>query len=308
MLTRKKVLLAKIESSYGTDATPTGAANAILAANVTASPFEAEQQQRETVQPYLGARGVFHVGRMVRLEFDVEAAGAGAAGSVPGYGPLLRACGFSETVNAGVDVVYAPVSESFDSGTIHFHQDGSKHALVGARGNVALRVEVKRIPVYHLTMGGLYVAPAAATDPTPDTSGFTTPLTVSNDNTPTFSLHGFACKLQQLTLGPNHQVVHRELVGEESVQITDRQGGGQVTIEAPALGSKDYFAAAAAGTQAALQLIHGTVAGNIVQLDAPRVQLLNPQYVDSDGIVMLQMGLALVPSSAGNDEFTITVK
>lgn len=308
MLTRKKVLLVKIESAYGTDSAPTGAANAILVANLTATPFEAETIQRETVQPYLGARGVFHVGQRVRLEFDVEIAGAGAAGTAPGYGPLLRGCGFSETISAGVDVAYAPVSESFESLTLHFHQDGSKHALVGARGNVELRANVKQIPVMHFTILGLYVAPAAASDPTPTLSAFITPLSVSNDNTPTFALHSFAGKLASLTLNPNNQVVHRELVGEESVQITDRQAGGQITIEAPALGSKDFFAAAVAETQGPLQLIHGGTAGNIVQLDAANVQLVNPQYADSDGIVMLQMGLVLVPGASGDDELSITVK
>lgn len=307
MLTRKRVLLAKIESTYGTDPTPTGSSNAILIANPTLTPFEAEQVQRETVQPYLGSRGIFHVGQRVRLEFDVEMAGGGGAGTAPGYGPLLRACGFGETTNAGVSVVYAPVSTGFESVTCHFHQDGSKHAFVGCRGNVELRLNVKQIPVYHFTLVGLYVAPAAASDPTPTLTAFQTPLSVSNDNTPTFTLHSYAGKLQALSANLNNAVVHRELVGEESVQISDRQANGQITIEAPALGTKDYFAIAAAGTQAALQVVHGGTAGNIVQIDAPKVQLTNPQYADSDGIQMLQMGLALVPSS-GDDELTITVK
>lgn len=307
MLTRKKVLLAKIEGTYATDSTPTGSSNAILVANLVATPFEAEQVQRETVQPYLGARGIFHVGQRVRLEFDVEMAGAGTAGDAPGYGPLLRACGFAETLNASTSAVYDPVSESFESVTMHFHQDGSKHALVGCRGNVDCRMTVKQIPVFHFTMVGLYVAPAAATDPTPTLSAFQTPLSVSNDNTPTFSLHSHSGKLMSVNLDTGNQVVHRELVGEESVRITDRQASGQIVIEAPALGTKNFFTAAAAETQAALQVVHGGTAGNIVQLDAPKVQLLSPQYTDSDGVVMLQMGMALVPDS-GDDELSITIK
>lgn len=305
MLWRKKVLLAKIEGTYGTDSTPTGGDDAMLVANVTVQPFQSETVQRETVQPYLGARGIFHVGQRVMLEFDVELAGGGAVDTPPPYGPLLRACGLDETINASTSVVYAPVSESFESVTIHFHQDGSKHAVVGARGTCSLRLNVKQLPYVHFAMTGLYVAPAAASDPTPTLTGFQTPLTVSNDNTGTFTLHSHSGKLQSCELNLGNAVVHRELVGEESVQITDRQSAGTIVIEAPALGTKNFFAAAAAGTQAALQVIHGSATGNTVQVDAPKVQLVNPQYQESDALVMLQMGLELVPN-AGDDELTLT--
>jgi len=305
---RKKVLLAKVETTYGTDASPTGANNAMLAANVEITPLQAEQVQRETVQDYLGSRAAFHVGKHVALEFDVEMAGSGAAGTAPAYGALLRACGWSETVTAIVDTQYDPVSENEDSATIHFHMDGSKHALVGCRGTVELRLAAKAIPVYHFSLLGMYVAPTAATDPTPTLTSFQTPLTVGNVNTPTFSLHSYSGKLQELTLTQGNEVVHRELVGSESIQITDRAMTGSITIEAPPLGTKDYFAAASAGTQAALQVVHGTSAGNIVQLDAPNVQLLSPRYAESDGVVMLEMDLNLVPGSSGDDELKITVK
>ena len=71
------------------------------------------------------------------------------------------------------------------------------------------------------------------------------------------------------------------------VPRTDRQTVGSVVIEAPAIGTKDFFTLVDNETLVALQLVHGTVAGNIVQIDAPKVQLKNPTYSDSDGIAML---------------------
>ena len=305
---RKKIILAKIEATYGTDAVPVGATDAMLVSNVEINPFESDPVERDTVQPYLGSRQQIHTGTRVTLEFDVEMAGAGSAGGIPSYGPCLRAAAHAETNNIGVSTVYDPISASEESVTVYVHHDGHKHVLLGARGTMSIRITAKQIPVYHFALIGLYVAPTAVADPTPTLSGFQVPLTVGNTNTPTFTLHAFSGKMQSFQLEQGSTVIHRELVGEESVQVSDRRSNGSIVIEHPALGTKDFYAAAAAETLAALQIIHGTTAGNIVQLDGANVQVLEPRMTEQDAITMLTMGLNLVPSSTGNDEYSITVK
>ena len=54
LLTRKRLLLAKAEVTYGTDPTPTGAANAILVRNLEIVPLQSDIVQRELIRPYLG--------------------------------------------------------------------------------------------------------------------------------------------------------------------------------------------------------------------------------------------------------------
>lgn len=305
---RKKIILEKVEATYGTDAAPTGAANAILAGNVEITPFESEQVRREIVQSYLGARQAFHVGQRVSMAFDVEMAGAGSAGGIPKYGPVFRSAAYAETNNVGVDTQYDPVSANEESSTIHFHMDGNKHALVGVRSSLDARIAANEVPRWRRTAMGLYVAPTATADPSEDVSGFVKPLPVTNANTPTFTLDAFAGKLRELTITGGNQVVKRDLVNSESVELTDRDMGGEILIEAPALGTKDFFAIAKAESLVALQVVHGTTAGNIVQLDAPTVQLMNPRYEEQNGIAMLRMGLIFVPSSAGDDEVKWTIK
>jgi hypothetical protein len=302
---RKKVLLLKIEVTYGTDPTPTGAANALLVSNCVIRPLS-DKVTRNNVQPYLGNRQQLIAGLHYSLEFDVELAGSGAAGTAPGFGPALRACGHAETIVASTSVAYAPVSEGEESATIHYHLDGQKHAIVGCRGSVEIRLNAKQIPILHFACMGLYVGPAAAADPTPTLSGFQLPKTVGDANTPTFTLHSYAGKLASLVLRQGNSVVHRELVGEDSVQITDRQSAGTIVIEDPPIGTQDFYAAAAASTLAALQVVHGTAAGNIVTLDAPQAQCLDPDKTEQDSVSMLSMGLVLVPTSAGDDEYTLT--
>jgi hypothetical protein len=242
------------------------------------------------------------------VEFEVEVAGAGAAGTAPKYGPLLRGCAHAETVNASVSVVYAPVSESEESLTLYFHHDGHLHKVLGARGTMTLSITAKQIPKFMFRFLGLYVSPTATADATPTLTGFQTPLSVGKVNTPTFSLHAFSGKLQSFTLEQGATVVHRELVGEESVQITDRRSTGSILIEEPPIGTKNFYAAAAAETLAALEIVHGTTAGNIVEVDAANVQVLTPAKQEMDALTMLAMGLNFVPSGTGDDEYAITVR
>jgi len=304
---RRKVILVKIEPVYGVDAAPVGAADAMLFSNVQIRPFESEKVTRETVQAYLGSRQQLQVGTHVVFEGDIEMAGAGGAVDLPpAYAVCLRAAAHAETVTLATSVEYDPVSSGEEAATIHFHMDGQKHAILGNRGSAEWRVNTKQIPYIHFTFIGLYVAPVAAADPVPTLNGFKLPLTVGNTNTPIFTLHGYSGKLRSLTLTQGNAVNHIDLVGEESVQVTDRHTTGKIIIEAPPLGAKDYFAIAKAGTLGTLQVVHGSVAGAITQLDGTNVQILDPNYGEQDGRATLEMDLNFVPSSAGDDEYKYT--
>ena len=73
---KRKVLLAKSEVTYGTDPTPSGAANAILARNVQLTPLAQNYDERDYTVPYFGNKGKIVAGSYVQLTFDVEIAGA----------------------------------------------------------------------------------------------------------------------------------------------------------------------------------------------------------------------------------------
>lgn len=305
---RKKILLAKIETVYGTDSVPTGAANAIVTKDLEISPMEGDLVNRDVDRPTLGNDLSIHVGTHVMATFKVEMAGSGVVDTPVAYGPLLRACGRAETANAAVSVDYDLISGSEESVTIHMHFDGQRHAMVGCRGDVGITIDPKGIPYWNFSITGLWVDPSAVADPVPDFTAFQIPLAVTNDNTPTFTLYGNAFNLLGLNLNQANQVVYRNVVGEESVQITDRAPAGNVTIEAPPLGTWNAFTVAKANATGALSVIHGTVAGNIIEHACPTVQITNPRYGESDGIRTLQMDLAMIPSSAGDDEWVITTR
>jgi hypothetical protein len=307
---RMTAVLAKIETTYGTDSVPSGAANALLVSGQATHSLDMKRVERDLVRPYLGNSESLTAAIFKRVEFSVEAAGSGAAGTAPAWGVLLRACGFQQTITAGVKAEYKPVSENIESVTIYLNEDGVLHALKGARGDVSFTLDNGAIPTLRFSFQGLYVPVTDAALPTVDLTSWKRPLVVSRLNTPTFSVHGYSPKMNSFSLQMNNQVAADSLVGGsgDEILITDRKPIGNLQIEAVTVAQKDWFGIIAADTTGAVQLVHGTTAGNIVQFDMPTVQLLDPRMSALNGRRMLQASLKLTPGTSGNDEIVITAK
>src|SRR6266487_2642706 len=98
-LMRRTLVLAKVESTPGTDAAPTPAADAILVASPS---YETDLQilQRDFVRADLSPIGI-QVGRkLAHMKFGVELRGNGLqqdGATDPKIGRLLQGCGFSRT-------------------------------------------------------------------------------------------------------------------------------------------------------------------------------------------------------------------
>lgn len=306
-LMHKRTILAKIESSYGTDPTPTGGSNAILVRNLEVTPIVANLVGRELIRAYLGDSEQKLADKHVEVNFEVEIAGSGTAGTAPAYGPLLRACGMAETLNSGVSAVYAPVSTSFESVTIYHNVDGVLHKITGARGTLQIDITARQIPVYKFKFIGIYNAPTDASLPSCTYSAFQNPLVANSTNTTDVSIFSVtSLVLQSFMLDVNNVVDFRALIGSEYAHISDRRSNAEVNFEAVALSTFNPFSTAVASATGALSITHGTASGNKVKIDAPAADVLNPNYFDDGGVVMVKCPFALTPSS-GNDEFTITV-
>ena len=307
-LYRKRTVLVKAESTYGTDSTPAGS-DAVQVRNLEITPVESEVLSRDLVRTYLGNSPQLIANTRVLVTFEVEYAGSGTAGTAPRYGSLLKACGFSETVVASTSVTYAPVSASFSSVTIYFSLDGVRHKVTGARGTFSLNLTANQIPVINFTMTGQYNAPTDTADPTTTFTNQAAPQIFNDTNTTAFTVFSETdLPLQTCTLDVGNEVVYRELVNsDKEVSIVNRAGNGSLTIEMPTLASHDFFADAVAGTTGNLSIVHGTNAGNIITLAsaANAISLGNPSYSEDQGVVMLNLPYTLVPSSSGNDEFTL---
>jgi len=306
LLTRKRLILAKAEATYGTDPTPTGSANAILVRNLEITPLQSDIVQRELIRPYLGNYEQLLAQTRVQVTFEVELAGSGAAGTAPAYGPVLKACGLSETVVATTSVTYAPVSTSFSSVTIYFYQDGIRHIVTGARGTFTLNGQVGAIPTIAFTMTGIYNAPTDTALATPTYANQATPLIFKNGNTTSFSAFSYSGALQSIDLNVGNEIVYRELIGgTKEVLITDRKPAGTMSIEAVLLATKNYFTVSTGSTTGSVSFQHGTTAGNIATLTMAQADLADASYAELNGIAMLNLPYVATPTAAGNDELSL---
>lgn len=309
-LFRNKVVMAKIESTYGTDPTPVGS-DAILTSNLRINPYQGNTTSRDLDRFTLGNDEQINTGPNVQVSFDVEIAGSGAAGTVPGLGRLLRACGWSETISAGVSVQYGLVSTGFESVTLYYLDGPDLQQIPGCRGTVSLSLGRGGLPKFTFTFTGLYERPAAAGAFTLDTSAFQVPVPVTNANTPVYTIGGYSPRAEQFDFDLANNVVYRNVVGQESVIITDRAPTGQITVESDDIATKNWFADIESHngvTKQAIAIQHGTVAGNIVEFNFPLVQLSSLAPSDSDGLQTYQMQAQFLPSDAGDDEAVITFR
>jgi len=279
--------------------------------NIT--PLQSDVVSRDLIRPYLGASEQLLANTRVECTFSVELAGSGTAGTAPQYGKALLACGLSETVSAGVSVTYAPVSSSFGSVTIHYNIDGVRHKVTGCRGTFTINANVGEIPTIDFTFTGIYNTPDDSALPSVTYSNQATPLVFKEGNTGTFELLSYSGCLQSVTFDIGNTLVYRELIGcTKEVLLTDRSANGTVVMEAVTMAEKNYFTAALTdqgladeATLGNLTFQHGTTAGNIIDFISTRIDIGDVSYSDQDGVAMLNIPYTAIPSTAGNNEFSL---
>tara|TARA_R110000868_G_scaffold408935_2_gene693316 strand:+ start:13191 stop:14120 length:930 start_codon:yes stop_codon:yes gene_type:complete len=302
----QKAILAKIEDTYATDASPV-AANAILATNGRWEPIAGSTVSRNLEQPYQGGQEEVRTNVHAILTFDVELAGAGAAGDVPAWGVLMRAAGFSETVTTETDVVYAPVSADHESCTLYFNVDGIDQKFLGSRGSVSINAPANDYMKATFRILGRFAAPTDTAAPTVDYTAWIDPVVVNFANTSTFSIGAVTTLgLESYSLDMRTNVVARDLPNSRDIKSVARDPGGSVTVEADTLATFNPIALARAGTKTTMALHHGTVAGNIIQITKPKIQLQAPTPGNRDNVMNWQLPYKALPD-AGNDEVIITV-
>jgi hypothetical protein len=307
LLSRRQLLLAELEVTYGTDPTPLVGSNAILVRNIEVTPLEADTVSRELIRPYLGQSEQLLAQTRVLVNFEVELAGSGTAGTAPAYGPLLRACSFTETVSAGTSVTYEPNSDaSPKSVTIYFNNDGVLHKATGCRGTFSLNCTVGEIPTIAFEFTGIYNTPTDVALGSPTYANQADPVVFKQGNTTGFQVFSYAGCLQSFSLELANELVYRELVGcTKEVLITNRAPAGEVMIEAVPVGTHNFFTDATGNSTGNLTFQHGQTSGNIVTFTAGQIDLGNPSYSDEDGIQMLTLPYIATPTDSGNDEMEI---
>lgn len=307
----RNILVAlKKEASYGVAETLVGAnCFQVITDPGRLTALAGNTASRDFVRSYKGNSSTIQTEQYRQFAFDVELQSSGTAGTAPKFADALLACGMAETVTAATKVEYAPVSSNEDSITIDPYLDGILFQMLGARGNAKISLPGAGIPKLMFDFMGNYVAASDATPLTADFTGWQVPLGVNSANTPTVTLFGKSLCMTSFELDFGNGLVHLDHAGcSPNVQLPTRAATGTIVFQLPAIAVKDWVEAARTKESGALQIIHGTAAGYIVQIDAPKVTLNPPSLSDQNGIMYASCPLIFEPTSAGNDEIKITFK
>jgi len=307
MIVKRAQLAAKAEGTEGSAETLAGA-DAFLAMNVSFKP-EIEMHPRDNVSASLSNFSQVPGARKATMEFDVEVKGSGTAGTAPALGKLLKACGFGETVSAGVSVTYAPASTGISSMTLALYNDGVIYKMWGARGNCSLKLEKGKHAMLHFTFTG---ADFSVTDGAMLSSGVTYETTkpVAFLNA-TMTIDSYAALVGSMEINMNNEIALRPDVnaasGYKSAVITGRKPTLSIDPEMVTVATYDFYGKWRSGSEGDLTLALTGSAGNICTITAPKVQYTGVKAADNSGIRSLGVDCQL-NRNAGDDELVIAFK
>ncbi len=302
---KKKMLLWKRETTYGTDPVPAAATDWMEARNLSLSPAEWDVEDRQLVRSNMGNTSKLITGQRVKIAFDLALAAAGSLGTAPKIGPVLRACGWAETISAGVSVTYNLISSAFESGTFYCNIDGVRHKGVGARGSVAVKLD-KGIPLLHVEATALFTAPTDTAPGTPTTTGWPIEAPVNSVNTLVCKLNSVDSWYSKCEFQQANQVAHDDYPGGyNAISIKDRLPTASISVLAPTLATFDPFALAAAATNIPIQVVHGVTSGSKVKLDL-LARITGVTYEDNGGSVGYNLSLSVEDPADNNGEAVLT--
>lgn len=299
--TRRQLLLAGLESTYGVDAAPQHT-NSFQAIRLM-EPFALDltQEMVDVTGGHLsrGAGRPIGTVRPAGVSFKAYVhgldSGSYTANRRPPLGDLLRSCGLFETFSSS-DAAGKPVFDynfASDVGsdlsvTIVAHIDGFEHRLVGCRGNVNLVFGAAKPVIAEFTMRG-QLTTEAATNRT-GTVALPTQIPPRWVGSGTFFVESLAANVENLNFNTNNTVFEERASNASSgsgiiaVWLTQRQPGGSFDPEMTTPSSYDWFGAWRSSSGSVMRLQTGTGQGNRFTLTASQAVYRNGGWGDKEGM------------------------
>lgn len=314
LLERNQVLLAKVETTRGTDAAPT-AANAIKCAVINPT-VDGQQLDNPVVKNSISAEPKKFVNKRMTFQIQLPLKGSGTAGTAPEFGSLLQACALKETVvEAGEDVdaevnyKLTNADAEMKSVTIYLYKDGLCYKAVGCMGNLASANPAGGFPMLTFNMEGNFLSVSDAVNPASPVYDTTEPVEVKSYGFTIGSWADAVCR--EFSFETGNTVSARKNInaadGLEASGITARDPQWSATIEAVLEATHPFWSDFIDRDTAQLSFSHGTVAGNIVEFSAPAANFDAPSPSSEDGINMYGLSGQLLEDN-GADNFKLTFK
>lgn len=308
----------KAESPVGTWAAPTFALNALTVRNLRIDPFNANTLRRNIETPTAGSRPSVPSGIHRGFGFEIELSGSGTANTAVPWVTLLNMMLFGAAVPTGVQVGY-PLSSTGDGGanSLLLLKDTLMHEARFARANAVFNLTEKQTPFVAIdglalfrTPGEVYTAGASTGI---SLATYPAPVEVNLANT-AISLDTFTLGVREFTLDLGMSPQLYTTTNQQAIIFTkdeakDRRGAKfTLKFELPDSASKNYSASLVAGSQIAFSVAHGLTAGNIIQFASSSAIIETMSSSSEDNRIFATITGVLVPTGAGNNEFTFVTK
>lgn len=291
-----RLLLAKIEVTKGTDSVPVVGTNAVRIKSGKLQ-FTQDPIARQVVKQTFGNLPHLVGKQVVQLELEIDLKGSGTAGTAPEYGPLLQACGLSETIVAVTSAAYDPLTTSHKAVTLYWYEDGLLWKLLGSVGKCSFSAQIGAVPSLKFTFMAAYVAPTAVTCPTGAVYQASAPIVMSSAD---IVNDGAVVKVGAFSFEEGNDVQHHYTTAQSEFTISNRQP--KIKLTKDSISTAAEWTALNAGTNAALSATFGTTAGNKLVLTAPvaRRESVNASFRADRSTLEISYGLF---ETSGDDQF-----
>ena len=307
---RNRALLLKVETTEGTDATPTAAADAFQLMDGS-SGLTSEKIERDIDRPFFGNTPFVNTNVRGFIEGGFEIVPPSAAitaASKASIDALLRVGGMAKTFVAGPPAVlrYNPVTNAIASGTAYFYQAGTLWKLTGSRANVSsIAMEIGNYLRGQCRIeGNCQQVEEAALPAGLDYSAFTTPIAGSTESME-MRVNGIAVEGKALSLDFGTTLTTAEHTEARVNRITDRKATFTARFYRPARATLAPFALWKAG---AIVPLFGTITDPVSGLQSKltiRGQIEDVKPTEIDGDYGYEISGRAVPSDTGGDEFLL---
>ncbi len=305
---RRQAILAKIETTYGTDSTP-AAGDGVFVQNLQVNPVDSlVVTERQGIRASLASLRAAIGGSLYRVQFEVQIKGSGTADVPPEFGPLLRACALAESIVATTSVSYQPTSDvaNHESVTIYRYHDGNLDRIVGCRGTMSITLPVQSHGMIAFDLLGVLDGR--------DTQALVTP-TLDATVPPAFvnaavAIGAFNPVINQLTmeLANNFPPIKdaNSTDGFAGVRVIERMVTGQIDPEDELIATNDFLNDLKTNQDFAFTTgVIGSAVGNQYELSMPAFHYRGMSEAERDGVMVATMNYGAV-ESAGDDDFTLT--
>lgn len=315
---KSTVILAKAETTPGTDAVPTAAANAV---GFQVSDFSCDIEQRfaanEIATGQFGGADQIPYTRRGKVKFSVPFAASGTAGTAPAWKTLLQGCATAETsATIPTRLEYTPASAALKALSIWAYVNGVLEMFTYCAGNMKLSSKVGEVPTLQFEFTGLVTSVAAGSAPAATLTTWKRPLAFGPAACPlglqlgatytTGALSGGAnYGLQEITLDLGNEIQDQELAGSETVNVVDWVPKVSLVADISGAPLAALYAAMDGGTTQSLGWVHGSVAGAKLLVHAGQLQVTSVKHQKNGKSFLASLELTALPSAAGNDAWRI---